>query len=57
VITAFGAKPVRGMRDLAMAVAETPAGRLVDVAILRDTRRQTLAVRIGQEQARTALLQ
>ena len=58
VITAFGGKTIRTTRDLALAVAETTAGRAVDVAVMRDNRRQTVSVRIqSQEQARTAMLQ
>jgi serine protease Do len=58
VITAFDARPIRTTRDLAMAVAATPAGRSVEVGLMRDNARRTLSVRItAQEPARTALLQ
>jgi serine protease Do len=58
VITGFDAKPVRTTRDLAMAVASTPAGRSVAVELMRDDARRTVNVRImAQEPARTALLQ
>jgi hypothetical protein len=41
-----------------MAVAATPAGRSVEVALRRDNARRTLNVRItAQEPERTALLQ
>jgi serine protease Do len=58
VITAFDAKPIRTTRDLAMAVAATPAGRSVEVGLMRDNARRTLSVRImAQEPERTASLQ
>ena len=57
VITAFGTKPVRSMRDLAMAVAETPAGRVVSVKFTRDNRAQTASVSIRAQEPTTASLQ
>ena len=58
VITSFARKPIRTTRDLAMAVAETPPGQNVEVAVMRENRRETINVRItAQEPARTAMLQ
>lgn len=57
VITAFDRKPVKTMRDLALAVAETPSGRTVGVAVWRENRSQTINVRIlSQQEDRTAAL-
>jgi serine protease Do len=55
VITAFGGKPITNSRDLAMAVADTPAGRTATVAVWRDNRSRSLQVTIrAQEQTRVA---
>jgi serine protease Do len=46
VITNFGGKPVTDTRDLAMAVADTPAGRTAQVTVWRDNHNRTLDVTI-----------
>lgn len=57
VITAFDRKPVKTMRDLALAVAETPSGSTVGLTVWREKRSQTINVRIlSQQEDRTAAL-
>ncbi|HEY6578000.1 MAG TPA: Do family serine endopeptidase [Rhizomicrobium sp.] len=51
VITAFNGAPITDTRDLAFAVAATPAGRTVPVQVLRDGQPRTLQVAIGSERA------
>lgn len=46
VITAFDNKPIKDARDLAMSVAETPAGKTVGVTLWRDNRSRTIDVTI-----------
>jgi serine protease Do len=46
VITAFDGKPIEDARSLAMAVAETAAGKTVPVAIWRENRSRTVDVTI-----------
>jgi serine protease Do len=50
VITAFGGKPVQNTRDLAMAVADTPAGRGTSIGVWRDNHARSLQVTIRAEQ-------
>lgn len=49
VITAFGDKPIHSTRDLAFAVADTPAGKSVPAMVWRDGRALDLTVRIGSQ--------
>lgn len=57
IITVFDRKPVKTMRDLALAVAETPSGRTVGVTVWRENRSRTVNVRIlSQQEDRTAAL-
>jgi serine protease Do len=49
VITGFDGKPVKDARDLAMAVADTPAGHTVPVAVWRDNHDRTLDVTIRSQ--------
>jgi len=51
VIVAFNGAGIETPRDLAFAVAETPAGRSVPVQVWRDGRRHTLDVTVGVERA------
>lgn len=46
VITAFDGKPIEDTRDLAMAVAEAPAGKTVRVGLWRENHSQTVEVTI-----------
>ena len=48
VILAFDGVPVREMRDLPRAVAESPVGKAVDVTVLRDGKEQTVQVTLGR---------
>jgi serine protease Do len=48
VILTFDGKPVKEMRDLPLAVAESPVGKEVDVLVLRDGKEQTIKVTLGQ---------
>ena len=55
VITGFDGKPVKNTRDLAMAVADTPAGHTVHVTVWRDNHSSTLDVTIrSQDKAQVA---
>lgn len=49
VITGFDGKPIKGTRDLALAVAETSSGKTVPMSVWRDGREQTVDVRIGTQ--------
>lgn len=46
VIVAFGNQPIKSGHELALAVANTPPGQSVDAKILRDSKPQTIAVKI-----------
>jgi serine protease Do len=46
VITGFDNKPVKDARDLAMGVAETPAGKTVGVTLWRDNHSRTVDVTV-----------
>ncbi|MEB2843283.1 Do family serine endopeptidase [Rhizobiales bacterium RZME27] len=48
VILSFDGKPVKEMRDLPLAVAESPVGKEVDVVVMRDGKEQTVKVTLGQ---------
>lgn len=48
VIITFDGKPVKEMRDLPLAVAESPVGKEVDVVLLRDGKQQTVKVTLGR---------
>ena len=55
VITAFDGKPVKDTRDLAMDVADTPAGQTASVAVWHDSHSRSLNVTIrAQDQAKVA---
>ena len=57
VITGFNGKTIKDGRDLALAVADTPAGRKVEVKLWRDNRTLTVTVTIrGQEETKSAML-
>jgi serine protease Do len=55
VITAFNGTEIANPRDLAFAVAATPAGRTVPVQVLRNAQERTLEVTVGTEQAQEKL--
>jgi serine protease Do len=56
VITAYDGKPIHSGRDLAMAVASTPAGKSASLSVWRDNHSRTVNVTIGSEQqSRVAL--
>ncbi len=48
VIITFDGKQVKEMRDLPLAVAESPVGKAVDVIIMRDGKEQTVKVTLGR---------
>ncbi len=48
LITAFNGKPIKDPRDMAMAVAETPAGKTVPVTITREGHEKTVDVTIDK---------
>jgi Do/DeqQ family serine protease len=54
VLVTFAGKPVRGVRELQMMVANAPIGKPVAVDIVRDGRRLTLSVRITTRDERPA---
>lgn len=49
VITAYDGKPIKNVRDLAMAVADTPAGKTVPITVWRNNHERTLTVTAGTE--------
>ncbi|MGE5539967.1 MAG: DegQ family serine endoprotease [Gemmatimonas sp.] len=50
VITAYDKKPIKLPRDLAVAVADTPAGKSVPVTVWRDGHERTVNVAIQKQQ-------
>jgi serine protease Do len=55
VITAFGGKPIKSTRDLAMAVADTSAGHNASMSVWRDNHSRSLDVTIrAQDQTKVA---
>ena len=55
VITTFDGKTIKNARDLAMAVAETPAGKSVGVTVWRDDHSRSVKVTIrNQEETKVA---
>jgi len=55
VITAFNGRNIKDGRDLALAVADTPAGQKVGIKLLRDGKSTTVSVTIRrQEETRAA---
>jgi serine protease Do len=48
VIVGFGNQPIKNTHELALAVANTPPGQSVDAKILRDSKPQTISVKIDQ---------
>ncbi len=51
VITAFDGKPIKDARDLAMAVADTPAGKTVGVTVWRDNHSRRIDVTIRNQES------
>jgi serine protease Do len=51
LITAYDGKPIKGPRDIATAVADTPAGKTVPLTIARDGHEQTVDVTIAKLKA------
>jgi serine protease Do len=49
VITAFNGHPVTGTRDLAMAVADTPSGKTVNITLWRDNHSRTVPITVGTQ--------
>ena len=49
VITAFAGKSIKTPRDLALAVADTAAGKSVSLTVWRDGREKTIDVTIGTQ--------
>ena len=55
VITQFDNKPIKGTRDLALAVADTPADKTVNMTVWRENRPRSVKITIGsQEQTHVA---
>ncbi len=50
VIVRFDGKDVRNSRELPRIVSETPIGKSVDVAVLRDSKEQSLKVTLGRRE-------
>jgi len=50
ILLTLGGKEVRGVRELQLLVASTPAGETVAVEVLRDGKRQTLQVRVAPQE-------
>ncbi|WP_336276552.1 Do family serine endopeptidase [Bartonella sp. CB178] len=48
VIIRFGNADIKNARDLPRLVAESPAGKVVDVTVLRDGRTKTVEVKLGR---------
>jgi serine protease Do len=48
VIVSFDGQPIEEMDDLPYIVATTPVGKKVDVEIIRDGRKKTLEVKVGE---------
>jgi serine protease Do len=48
VIVGFGNQPIKNTHELALAVANSPPGQSVDAKILRDSKPQTISVKIDQ---------
>jgi serine protease Do len=48
IIVAFNGKPIGEMSDLPMLVAQTPVGEKSSVTVLRDGKKRTIKVRIGE---------
>jgi serine protease Do len=57
LITAFNNKPIKDPRDLAMAVAATPAGQTVPVAVVRDGHDKTVDVTVEKLKTEVASAQ
>lgn len=51
ILLTLGGKEVKGVRELQLLVASTPAGETVAVEILRDGKRQSLQVRVAPQDA------
>jgi serine protease Do len=51
VITAYNGRSIQDGRDLALAVADTPAGERVNMSILRDGRETRLSVLVRTQPA------
>lgn len=54
ILLTLGGKEVRGVRELQLLVASTPAGEMVAVEVLRDGNRQTFQVRVAPQEASSA---
>ena len=48
IIIQFDGKEIREMEDLPLRVAETPVGKKVDIVVLRNGKKKTLTVKIGE---------
>jgi serine protease Do len=57
VIVSADDRPIRGAHDLPRLVAETPAGKTLDLSVERDGKRQTIAATIGEMPAKLASAQ
>jgi serine protease Do len=57
VILSFNGTKIETPRDLAFAVAETPAGHTVPVRVWRDGQERTLNVTVGSERAQQKLVE
>ncbi len=57
VITSFDGRSIQSQRDLALAVAETPAGKRATASVWRDGHSASLAVLVRAQPSETASLQ
>ena len=48
IIVRFNGKPISEMSDLPMLVAQTPVGKKSNIVVLRDGKKRTIKVRIGE---------
>jgi serine protease Do len=48
VIVSFNGREIGKMSDLPMAVAETPAGKAVEVKVIRDSKEMTLTMKVAE---------
>lgn len=54
ILLTLGGKEVRGVRELQLLVASTPAGEMVAVEVLRDGKRQSFQVRVAPQETAAA---
>ncbi len=55
ILLTLGGKEVRGVRELQLLVASTPAGSTIEVGLLRDGRRQSVQVQVAPQEGTAAV--